>query len=94
MIVRLLVLLAILAAALPAAAGTIEHHRIDAASLRGNPAGVESVRGVTVYLPDGYAAGTRRLPVLYYLSSFSRTTGHRGPPTAPKPCSIAQSPGA
>lgn len=70
MIVRLLVLLAILAAALPAAAGTIEHHRIEAASLRGNPAGVASVRGVTVYLPDGYAASTRRLPVLYYLSSF------------------------
>ncbi len=27
-------------------------------------------RQVNVYLPDGYATGTRRLPVLYYLSSF------------------------
>ncbi|AQR72772.1 alpha/beta hydrolase family protein [Sphingomonas sp. LM7] len=70
MIVRLLVFLLTLSPALPAAAGTIEHHRIDSASLRGNPAGLASVRGVTVYLPDGYAAGTRRLPVLYYLSGF------------------------
>jgi pimeloyl-ACP methyl ester carboxylesterase len=28
------------------------------------------MRGVTVYLPDGYAASGKRLPVLYYLSSF------------------------
>jgi pimeloyl-ACP methyl ester carboxylesterase len=70
MIFRLLAVLLTLTIAAPAAAGTIEHHRIDATSLRGNPAGVASLRGVTVYLPDGYATSTRRLPVVYYLSSF------------------------
>jgi pimeloyl-ACP methyl ester carboxylesterase len=80
MIIRLLALLLTLSIAAPAVAGAIEHHRIDAASLRGNPAGVASVRGVTIYLPDGYAASTRRLPVLYYLSSFFESD--RAPYTA------------
>jgi hypothetical protein len=71
MLIRLLLLLVMLTTGTTSAfAGTIEHHRIDARSLRGNPAGVTSVRGITVYLPDGYSTSTRRLPVVYYLSSF------------------------
>jgi hypothetical protein len=70
MLIRLLFSLLLLSGAGSALAGTIEHHRIDAVSLRDNPAGVASSRGVTVYLPDGYAASRKRLPVLYYLSSF------------------------
>ncbi|WHU03486.1 alpha/beta hydrolase-fold protein [Sphingomonas sp. NIBR02145] len=57
--------------ATPVAASTLERGTIDAASLRGNAAGLPSARGVTVYLPDSYAADpTRRFPVLYYLTSF------------------------
>ncbi|OSZ63546.1 esterase [Sphingomonas sp. IBVSS2] len=54
-----------------AAASTLDHGRIDAASLRGNAAGLPSARGVTVYLPDGYAANrAKRFPVIYYLGNF------------------------
>lgn len=70
MLVRLFALLWMLTIAGLAAAGTLEHHSIDAASLRGNPAGISSVRGVTVYLPRGYAGSARRYPVVYYLSGF------------------------
>ena len=53
------------------AASTLDHGRIDAASLRGNAAGLPSARGVTVYLPDGYAANrAKRFPVVYYLGNF------------------------
>ena len=34
--------------AMPAAASTLDHGRIDAASLRGNAAGLPSARGITV----------------------------------------------
>ncbi len=63
-------LLALIAA--PAAASsTLERGTIDAASLRGNAAGLPSARSVTVYLPDGYATDPKqRFPVLYYLTSF------------------------
>jgi hypothetical protein len=57
--------------ATPAVAGTLEHGRIDATSLKGNAAGLPSTRGVTVYLPDGYAAApARRFPTVYYLTNF------------------------
>ncbi|WP_204350670.1 hypothetical protein, partial [Klebsiella variicola] len=57
--------------AMPAAASTLDHGRIDAASLRGNAAGLPSARGITVYLPDGYAANrAKRFPVIYYLTNF------------------------
>lgn len=68
--VRPLLTLMLLSFAGNAVAGTLEHHRIEAASLRGNPAGIASLRGVTVYLPDGYGGGAWRYPVVYYLSSF------------------------
>lgn len=62
-------LLALLAT--PVSASTLEHRTIDAVSLRGNAAGLPSARGVTVYLPDGYAEDAkRRFPVLYYLANF------------------------
>lgn len=55
----------------PAGASTLEQGRIDAASLRGNAAGLPSARNVTVYLPEGYAADPgKRFPVVYYLTSF------------------------
>lgn len=48
----------------------IEHATIDSAAIRGNPAGISAVRGVTVYLPTGYDEPGRRFPVIYYLSGF------------------------
>ncbi len=53
-----------------ALAGTLDHARVDFASLKGNAAGLPTVRGVTVYLPDGYAEKGRRFPTIYYLSNF------------------------
>ncbi|UZK67097.1 alpha/beta hydrolase [Sphingomonas sp. M1-B02] len=54
-----------------AAASSLEHGRIESAALAGNAAGISATRGVTVYLPDGYAAqGAKRFPVVYYLSGF------------------------
>lgn len=69
----LLALLALLLAfcVAPARASALDHGRIDAASLKGNAAGLPTVRGVTVYLPDGYSADPKkRFPVIYYLSNF------------------------
>lgn len=70
MLVRLLLALLLVSGAGRGAAGTLEHHRIEGSSLRGNPAGIASLRGITVYLPEGYSGSARRYPVVYYLSSF------------------------
>ena len=70
MSVRLLLGLLALFCAPLAAASSLEHGSIESASLKGNPAGIATSRGVTVYLPDGYDGGSKRFPVIYYLSSF------------------------
>lgn len=70
MAVRLLLWSLALLCAPIAAASSVEHNRIESVSLAGNPAGISATRGVTVYLPDGYAAGSKRFPVVYYLSGF------------------------
>jgi S-formylglutathione hydrolase FrmB len=67
---RGILLCLLLFAAASASAGTLEHRRIEARSLAGNPLGLPTTRNVTVYLPDGYAADGRRFPVIYYLSGF------------------------
>lgn len=53
-----------------APASRIEHATIESAAIRGNPADISPVRGVTVYLPAGYDQPGRRFPVVYYLSGF------------------------
>lgn len=56
----------------PAPRGTIVHESIDAAALRGNLLGESSVRGVSVYLPNGYDANDqRRYPVIYLLHGYT-----------------------
>lgn len=50
--------------------GTIEQHEVLLGSLEGNPLGDGSTRTVPVYLPPGYAEGTARYPVIYFLHGF------------------------
>lgn len=70
MVLRMLCWFALVVMSSAAAAGTVEHHRIQAPSLKGNLLGLPLERGVTVYLPDGYSQAGRRFPVIYYLTGF------------------------
>lgn len=56
--------------AAPAAASRIVTTTIEAKSLAGNRIGLPTARRISVYLPDGYEAGARRFPVVYYLPAF------------------------
>ena len=47
--------------------GTVIHERFLAASIRGNPAGEDALRRVTIYLPPGYDQSKQHYPVIYFL---------------------------
>lgn len=51
--------------------GVLETQEMHSPALEGNPLGDPSRRALTVYLPPGYAAGTRRYPVVYFLNAYS-----------------------
>ena len=51
--------------------GRLEQWSIDSESLRGNPLGDPTRRTMPVYLPPGYAEGSARYPVVYFLHGFS-----------------------
>jgi hypothetical protein len=53
--------------------GTIERVRLRGAALEGNPLGDPVEREVLVYLPPGYAASTRRYPVVFVLTGYAST---------------------
>ncbi len=65
-----------LAFALPeamAAQGKLEKIRVQGASLAGNLQGNDAERDVYVYLPPGYAKGSKRYPVIYFLHGYAVT---------------------
>ncbi|WP_043433945.1 alpha/beta hydrolase [Cystobacter fuscus] len=51
--------------------GVLETQEMHSPALEGNPLGDPARRALTVYLPPGYAAGTRRYPVVYFLNAYS-----------------------
>jgi len=51
--------------------GVLETQEMHSPALEANPLGDPARRALTVYLPPGYAAGTRRYPVVYFLNAFS-----------------------
>jgi S-formylglutathione hydrolase FrmB len=53
--------------------GTVERVRLRGAALEGNPLGDPVEREVLVYLPPGYAASSRRYPVLFVLTGYAAT---------------------
>jgi S-formylglutathione hydrolase FrmB len=50
--------------------GTFVHLRFEAASIKGNLAGENALRRVSVYLPPGYDKGNTRYPVIYCLHAY------------------------
>lgn len=44
-----------------------------AKSIKGNPAGEDSLRRLTIYLPPGYEIGKKKYPVIYFLHGFTST---------------------
>ncbi|WPV66541.1 alpha/beta hydrolase [Chitinophaga sp. LS1] len=50
--------------------GTIVHLRFVAASIKGNPAGENALRRVSIYLPPGYDKSSARYPVVYCLHAY------------------------
>jgi enterochelin esterase-like enzyme len=73
----LLVLCAVVAlgfsAASRAAEGRMEKSRVLSPSLAGNLQGNDAERDVHVYLPPGYAKGSKRYPVVYFLHGYAVT---------------------
>ena len=67
------VLFAAAAAPVLAAEGRLEMQRVHGASLEGNLQGNDATRDVWVYLPPGYAKGTKRYPVVYFLHGYAVT---------------------
>jgi S-formylglutathione hydrolase FrmB len=53
--------------------GTVERVRLRGAALEGNPLGDPVEREVLVYLPPGYAASSRRYPVVFVLTGYAST---------------------
>ena len=53
-----------------AARGTVVSTQIDSQALRDNLVGVAARRDIKVYLPPGYARGTRRYPVIYFIHNY------------------------
>ncbi len=51
--------------------GTVIHERFVAPSIKGNPAGENPVRRLTIYLPPGYDQHHQRYPVIYFLHGFN-----------------------
>lgn len=49
------------------AKGTVLHERFLAPSIKGNPAGEDAVRRLTIYLPPGYYRNKQQYPVIYFL---------------------------
>jgi S-formylglutathione hydrolase FrmB len=68
---------AILTCVLPgtvlAAQGKLEKVRVNSPSLAGNLQGNDAERDVHVYLPPGYAQGSKRYPVIYFLHGYAVT---------------------
>ncbi|RKH54629.1 alpha/beta hydrolase [Corallococcus aberystwythensis] len=55
--------------------GVLETREVQSPSLENNPLGDPARRRLTVYLPPGYAAGTQRYPVVYFLHAFGSGGG-------------------
>ncbi len=53
--------------------GSIEFFDVQSAALEGNPLKDPSRRRTPIYLPPGYAAGSERLPTVYFLHAFSNS---------------------
>jgi S-formylglutathione hydrolase FrmB len=51
--------------------GTVVSVHFVAPSLKGNIAGENPMRSMTIYLPPGYAGGATHYPVIYYLHGYS-----------------------
>jgi S-formylglutathione hydrolase FrmB len=51
--------------------GVLETQEMHSPALEANPLGDPARRALTVYLPPGYAAGTRRYPTVYFLNAYS-----------------------
>lgn len=56
-----------------AAQSRLDHRQIRMESLAHNLIGISPVRGVTIYLPNGYDTSGRRYPVIYFLNNFKET---------------------
>lgn len=54
-----------------AAQGKLEKARVHSPSLEGNLQGNDATRDVHVYLPPGYAEGSKRYPVIYFLHGYA-----------------------
>jgi len=54
----------------PAARAEVRDFTVASKAFDGNKIGVSGQRRVRVYLPDGYAASSRRYPVVYYLHNL------------------------
>ncbi|MEZ2338433.1 alpha/beta hydrolase [Mucilaginibacter sp. RCC_168] len=54
-------------------AGSLVVKNFIAASLKGNPAGEDPSRSITVYLPPGYYKSKRSYPVIYLLHGYTGT---------------------
>jgi S-formylglutathione hydrolase FrmB len=50
--------------------GTIVTEKFLAPSIRGNPAGEEAMRRLTIYLPPGYYQSKQHYPVIYFLHGY------------------------
>jgi S-formylglutathione hydrolase FrmB len=53
--------------------GKIVVTQLFSASLKGNPAGENPLRSVTIYLPPGYHRSNKRYPVIYFLHGYNST---------------------
>jgi hypothetical protein len=50
--------------------GTVVRAQIESRALRGNLVGVDVRRNIEVYLPPGYARGSKRYPVIYFIHNY------------------------
>lgn len=53
--------------------GTVEKVRVHGPTLEGNLEGDDATRDVYIYLPAGYAKGSKRYPVIYFLHGYGVT---------------------
>jgi pimeloyl-ACP methyl ester carboxylesterase len=53
--------------------GVLETQEMHSPALESNPLGDPARRQLLVYLPPGYAEGTRRYPAVYFLNAFSNS---------------------
>lgn len=55
--------------------GVLETREVQSPALENNPLGDPARRRLTVYLPPGYAEGSQRYPVVYFLHAFGNGAG-------------------